>query len=58
MKNNVFMTEFCFSHEDMKKKVWELNTISRRLRLQSVASTETVPIIKSKTSEVILISKS
>jgi hypothetical protein len=52
------MTEFCFSHEDMKKKVWELNTISRRLRLQSVASTETVPIIKSKTSEVILISKS
>ncbi|VDI27488.1 NIMA (never in mitosis gene a)-related kinase [Mytilus galloprovincialis] len=36
----------------MKRKVWELNTQSRRLRLQSVASTETVPIIKSKSSEV------
>ncbi|XP_063426870.1 serine/threonine-protein kinase Nek9-like [Mytilus trossulus] len=40
------------SNEDMKRKVWELNTQSRRLRLQSVASTETVPIIKSKSSEV------
>ncbi|KAL5008631.1 hypothetical protein ScPMuIL_014212, partial [Solemya velum] len=41
------------SRQKMEKQVWELNSATRRAKLQSVASlTETVPIVKSKTSEV------
>jgi serine/threonine protein kinase len=38
--------------QQMEKKVWELNTLSRKLRQQSSVSMETVPIIKSKITEV------
>ncbi|XP_048735252.1 serine/threonine-protein kinase Nek9-like isoform X2 [Ostrea edulis] len=38
--------------QEMEKKVWELNTLSRKLRQQSSVSMETVPIIKSKITEV------
>nr|XP_022334597.1 serine/threonine-protein kinase Nek9-like isoform X1 [Crassostrea virginica] len=38
--------------QKMKKKVWELNTLSRKLRQLSTVSIETVPIIKSKITEV------
>ena len=38
--------------QEMKKKVWELNTLSRKLRQLSSVSIETVPIIKSKITEV------
>nr|XP_034323342.1 serine/threonine-protein kinase Nek9 isoform X3 [Crassostrea gigas] len=38
--------------QEMEKKVWELNTLSRKLRQQSSVFIETVPIIKSKITEV------
>ncbi|XP_062587241.1 serine/threonine-protein kinase Nek9-like isoform X2 [Saccostrea cucullata] len=38
--------------QEMEKRVWELNTLSRKLRQLSSISMETVPIIKSKITEV------
>ncbi|XP_069118156.1 serine/threonine-protein kinase Nek9-like isoform X1 [Argopecten irradians] len=46
----VFTTDNCKAK--MEKQVWELNSGARKLRLQSASSVETVPVIKSKVTEV------
>ncbi|XP_060069030.1 serine/threonine-protein kinase Nek9-like [Ylistrum balloti] len=43
---------FTADNWSIEKQVWELNSGARKLRLQSASSVETVPVIKSKVTEV------
>ncbi|XP_021346577.1 serine/threonine-protein kinase Nek9-like isoform X2 [Mizuhopecten yessoensis] len=50
LDHSVFTADDCKAN--MEKQVWELNSGARKLRLQSSSSVETVPVIKSKVTEV------